>query len=457
MHNNNKVLFTLSPLALATLVALGAPVQAQAESGNPFIDDSHLSGSLNWFHRNRTQKDASGQYKPNLNHDTLSLGLDFSSGYIADTIGFDASLYSGTPITEDGNCSEMALCGAKGDWKPDASYALLGRAYLKAKFGEGDYQANVKAGYVGMGGIGVLSDVWSIFPGTYQGFNITGKVKNLDLAYGWANEFREPWARDYHKFTAGSKEIDYVHSFGAKYSLDNGFYVEGGFGQSKDFMNRYMAKVGHSFQIDDQTKLDINGQYYAGKKGGDLWESSGAKPWEGTGHQEVLSAALNHGPWTFSAEYIQTTAKADNGGVGVFIPRMLGDGSYGKVGGRLDYWWNSISDWAYDGERAYNLGVKYDFASLGYPGLTAGTNLMKGSNITYRNADGSVASKDGKEWALNLDLGYTLQDGPLKGLGINAHYTNYNIVSPSAGDSGIWPNKDRRDLKVMMSYSKQFF
>ncbi|MCY1355861.1 Porin-like protein NicP [compost metagenome] len=54
----------------------------------------------------------------------------------------------------------------------------------------------------------------------------------------------------------------------------------------------------------------------------------------------------------------------------------------------------------------------YDFSKVGVPGLKAIVTYLKGDNV-------DAANGDLKEWERDFRLDYTLQDGPLKGLGFS--------------------------------------
>lgn len=54
----------------------------------------------------------------------------------------------------------------------------------------------------------------------------------------------------------------------------------------------------------------------------------------------------------------------------------------------------------------------YNFAALGIPGLTFMTRYVNGDNAQV------AGSNSGKEWERNTDIGYVVQSGSLKNLGV---------------------------------------
>lgn len=62
-------------------------------------------------------------------------------------------------------------------------------------------------------------------------------------------------------------------------------------------------------------------------------------------------------------------------------------------------------------ERSWQARYDIDFAGLGVPGLVAFVRYVRGDNF-------EVAGKEGKEWERNIDISYTLQSGPMRGLSL---------------------------------------
>ncbi|MDH4585387.1 OprD family porin [Pseudomonas sp. BN415] len=71
-----------------------------------------------------------------------------------------------------------------------------------------------------------------------------------------------------------------------------------------------------------------------------------------------------------------------------------------------------VQNFTYAGERTVLGQYAYDFAEAGIPGLTASLTYLKGDQI--KTAIGS----DRKEWERDIVLGYVVQSGALKGVGV---------------------------------------
>ncbi|MNQ38169.1 Porin-like protein NicP precursor [compost metagenome] len=72
-------------------------------------------------------------------------------------------------------------------------------------------------------------------------------------------------------------------------------------------------------------------------------------------------------------------------------------------------------------ERSWQARYDYDFAALGIPGLVSTVRYITGDNVDTGGAE------EGKDWERDLDLGYTVQSGPLKNVSVRVR----NVVARS--------------------------
>ncbi|MNG19245.1 Porin-like protein NicP precursor [compost metagenome] len=86
-----------------------------------------------------------------------------------------------------------------------------------------------------------------------------------------------------------------------------------------------------------------------------------------------------------------------------------------------------IGDFASKDETSWQARYDFDFASIGIPGLTFMTRYLTGDNI-----DRGANLSDGKEWERNMDIGYVVQQGPLKNLGLK--WRNATVRNNFAND-----------------------
>ena len=72
-----------------------------------------------------------------------------------------------------------------------------------------------------------------------------------------------------------------------------------------------------------------------------------------------------------------------------------------------------INDFGNQDERSWQARYDYNFAALGIPGLTFMTRYLSGDDVSVR-----TRATAGKEWERDSELGYVIQSGPLKNLGV---------------------------------------
>ncbi len=108
--------------------------------------------------------------------------------------------------------------------------------------------------------------------------------------------------------------------------------------------------------------------------------------------------------------------------------RISGDDPYPYIAGSDPYLVNfiQIGDFGNVDERSWQLRYDYDFGALGLPGLSFMSRYVSGDNVARS------AANDGKEWERNTDLGYVVQSGPLKNLGVK--WRNATVRSNFAND-----------------------
>lgn len=90
------------------------------------------------------------------------------------------------------------------------------------------------------------------------------------------------------------------------------------------------------------------------------------------------------------------------------------------------------------GERTWQGRYSFDFAKVGVPGLTAGAVYLRGDGI-------DTPSGDHTEWERDLTLGYIVQQGPLKNLGVT--------WKKAAWRNDIPGQRDQDENRLILSYS----
>ncbi|MCY1350528.1 Porin-like protein NicP [compost metagenome] len=93
---------------------------------------------------------------------------------------------------------------------------------------------------------------------------------------------------------------------------------------------------------------------------------------------------------------------------------MFGDQGFPKVFANITPLGNEVPtyEFASADERSWQVRYDYDFAALGIPGLVASTRYITGDNVD------TGLGFEGKDRERDLDIGYVIQSGALKGLGV---------------------------------------
>ncbi|MFM5742531.1 OprD family outer membrane porin [Aeromonas veronii] len=455
-----KVIFKRAALSAAVVAALVAPGMALAaqdmmspeygQSYETFVKDSKLTGGLFYFQRDRQRiqggATGDGKYHSNLSHGTAQAALNFNSGYAWNFIGldlggfgaYDLSIDESNGVNEENEFSFIGKkWGDKMDGVAEGGFSLSNAA-LKFKLGD---SVTAKGGYTQLYVPGVIGVNWSYQPGTYRGGQVEGNFGGLYLTYAIADEYKAPWFKETAGFSKKSmyagntafndeNSIDYIHGLAARYTFENGTAVTGSFGQSEGYMDSYHFKLAHKFDV--LGGLSTSYQFYGSE--------TDNSDYNGLAWQQALTASWAMGPYGFRLEGLWTKAEGD---LGNYLPRLTT--GYANSQGANEIWWDSRSDWNENNEKALFAGVTRSLDDLvGAPGWTVGVSGAYG----WDAENGNSTRVDGKEWAANFDVMYTVQDGKLKGTLFKLHFTDYNNKQDELG-SWYYPNMftSERDVK----------
>ncbi|KAB8313017.1 outer membrane porin, OprD family [Erwinia endophytica] len=426
-----------------------------------FFDDASLTGGLYYWQRHRERKDLDpdsdkyGQYQQNLHHSTFNGNLDFSSGYAADFIGLDLAAFAAVELSSKGPAApnEIGFSEAKTRWDEQWAGDKNGTSIYKAAVKIKQQNYWFYGGYLQPKGQTLLAPHWSFLPGTYRGIEAGtvydfSEAGELSFSWMWADKYKAPWYRNMYHFRKadGVTGINYLHSFGAKYDFKNNLVLEGAFGQAAGYMDQYFSKVSYAVPVDGNN-LKTSWQFYGAKDK----ESGGAaninNVYDGLAWLQAITLGYSAGPFDLRLE--GTWVKAE-GNQGFFLQRMTP--GYATSNGRLDVWWDSRSDFNANGEKSLFAGVMYDLKNWQLPGWAVGTSYAYGWDAKPSTNPIYDQTRRLKESAWNLDLLYTVQQGPVKGTLFKLHYTRYHNHSDIPSWSGGYGNifQDEKDVKFIV-------
>ncbi|MCU1724883.1 OprD family porin [Pseudomonas sp. 5P_5.1_Bac1] len=410
------MLRTLTPLALAILCS-----NAHAA----FLDDSKASVEARNFYFNRDfRQDGAAQSKA----EEWAQGfiLRYESGFTEGTLGFGVDA--------------IGLLGLKLDSSPDrAGSGLLQRdreAPKRAQDSSSDLglTAKVRASnsVLKLGTLipklpVLMPNDSRLLPQVFQGGQVTvQEISNLSVDLGRLRQVNQRDSQDYEDMsvtTGAAKNIvvrqtttdrfDFGH---ALYKWNDSLSTSYSYGGLENLYRQHMLGLTHTWALGDgQTlKSDLRFARSLDDGGSNI-------------DNKALGAMFTYG------------LKGHAFGLG--YQRMSGDTGFAYINGADAYLVNfvQIGDFANKDERSWQARYDFNFASVGIPGLTFMTRYLSGDNV-----DLGAARPNGKEWERDMDVGYVIQSGPLKNLGVK--WRNATVRSTNFGN-------DLDENRLIVSYT----
>ncbi len=423
--NLNK---TCSALAAAAVIAL--PFGVQAEEGG-FLADSTATLTARNYYFSRDFSDIVGPSRQSKAEEwAQGFILNLRSGYTPGTVGFgvDALGLLGLKLDSSPDRAGTGLLpGAFGETAPD-DYSRLGLTakvrVSKTELRLGELQPNVP--------VLMLTDN-RLLPNTYQGAAISSaEFAGLTLQAGQLHSTSI-------RSEAGDEGIGAIVGFAPRrdtqarlITSDRFNYAGGdyGFNQNRTTLSAWYGQL-----------EDLYDQRFLGLK-----------------HSEPLGAwtlGANLGYFDSSEDGRQLIGEIDNrafysllsarrGGHNFYLgyQAMFGEQGFPRVFVTVSPLGNEVPtyEFASPEERSWQLRYDYDFAALGVPGLIAGVRYIRGDNV-------DAGSFEGKDWERDLDLGYTVQSGPLKNVSVRVR----NAVARSNYRTDVDENR------LILSYTLAVF
>ncbi|WP_339546125.1 OprD family porin [Pseudomonas sp. RA_35y_Pfl2_P32] len=323
--------------------------------------------------------------------------FNLKSGYTPGTLGVGADLIGQLGLKLDSSPDRVntGLLPVQDDGRAANDYSRLGAAlkvrYSKTELKVGELQPNLP--------VLAFSDI-RLLPPTYQGASISSSELNgLTVQGGHLNttSLRNESGDEKMQAMLGHVPQRQVSSdgfnfAGADYAFnDKRSSLSAWYGQLEDIYNQRFLGLKHSEPLGDWT-LGTNLGYYDSRQDG--------KKLLGTLDNQAFFSLLSakRGGHTFYVGY----------------QGMFGDSAFPRVFANISPLGNEVPtyEFAYTDERSWQVRYDYDFAALGVPGLTSTLRYITGNNVD------TGKGYEGKDRERDLDLGYVLQSGSLKGLGI---------------------------------------
>ncbi|MGF6691789.1 hypothetical protein M2318_001849 [Metapseudomonas resinovorans] len=413
-----------------TGLLLGLPFQILAAESDLFKDATATLQARNYYF----SRDFSDIVGPNQQSKAEEWAqgfiLDVKSGYTPGTVGFgvDALGLLGIKLDSSTDRVNTGLLPVTDEGRAADDYSRLGVA-LKVKLSKtelkiGEQQLMLPVLYFG--------DI-RLLPPTYQGASIvSNEIAGLTLQGG---QLRSTSLRN----EAGDEELGAMLGFvplrnagrlittdrfnyaGADYAFNaKRTSVGAWYAQLEDIYNQRHFSLKHSEPVGDWILGANLGYFDSAEDGKQL-----AGEIDNQAFYSLLSA--KHGGHTFYLGY----------------QAMFGDDGLPRVFANVSPLGNEVPTFTFDSadERSWQLRYDYDFAAMGVPGLVAGVRYLSGDNVDTNRGF------EGKEWERDLDVGYVVQSGSFKGLGVKVR----NVTARSNYRTDVDENR------LILSYTLTLF
>lgn len=388
MYNNKKVFIcgSLLPISLFSAQDFAAG----------FIEDSQATLQTSNFYLNRDYREDAGISK----RDEWAQGfvLDFRSGYTPGTVGFgiDAIGMLGLKLDSAPDRSGTGLLPVGHDGSAPDQYSKFGVA-AKAKVSKTEF----KIGEMLLKYPVIASSTGRILPQTFQGGVLTSKeLDNFTFTFG---DINRTTLRDYshnqpltlvnkNKRFNATPDADDFQLAGVDYAIGKNLVLTYQYGELADIYRQQYIGLVHSLPLSVGTiKSDI--RYYISN------EAGAAEA--GKVDNRTLNALFSY---SLGGHMIGLAYQGLSGSTA--MPYVVGTDAY-----LTNYMMSN--DFMERDERSWQLRYTYDFAAMGIPGLTFSTRYTKADH-----AEPATVPGEGHEWERDTDLGYVIQSGPLKNVGL---------------------------------------
>ncbi|QIB52698.1 OprD family porin [Pseudomonas sp. OIL-1] len=357
-----------------------------------FIEDSTLKLQLRNFYMNRDFRDnPSGQSKAEDWGQGFMLRLN--SGFTEGTVGFgvDALGLAGFKLDSGDGSSGTGALQRNSAGQPSDNFSALG---LTAK-------ARVSKSLVTLGThepllpIAYRNDT-RLLPQTFEGAQLAfNEIDDLSLLAGQfrSTRLRDSSSRDdmvmFADGSSGGVASDRFNYTGATWQASPTLTGTWFYAKMEDNYSQHYANILHDWKLTDSLTLRSDIRYFDSRDQGNT----------NVDNQNLAGMfTLIHGGHA----------------LGLAWQEQDGDTGMPFISGGTDPW--ALNTLTYHHflraeEDSWQVRYSYDFAAAGIPGLKLMARYVRGDNF-------EIGGVDAKEWERDVDIGYTVQSGSLKGVSL---------------------------------------
>ena len=407
---------------LSSAIAACLPSLSQAGEGG-FIEDTSATLTARNYYFSRDFSDIVGPNRQSKAEEwAQGFILNVKSGYTPGPVGFgvDAIGLLGIKLDSSSDRVNTGLLPTRESGKAADDYSRLGLAakvrVSKTDLKVGELQPNLP--------VLTFSDI-RLLPPSYQGVSlVSNEIEGLTLQAGHLNStsLRNEAGDDKMLAMLGhlpqrAASSDAFNYAGSDYAFNAGRTTASAwYAQLEDIYDQRFLGLKHSQPVGAWT-LGANLGFYDSADNG----------------KSLLGAIDNQ------AAFALISAKYGGHTFYVGYQAMFGDTAFPRVFANVTPLGNEVPtfEFASADERSWQLRYDYDFAAMGVPGLVAGVRYIRGDNVDVQATNRGGSRYEGKDWERDLDIGYVVQSGSLKGLGVRVR----NVVARSNYRSDIDENR----------------
>ncbi|WP_024777697.1 OprD family porin [Pseudomonas corrugata] len=414
---------------LAHLLVLGLSLSSATSSAAGLIDDSHGTLTLRNYYMDRDYKDDGA--KTATREWAQGAIMNMESGFTPGALGFgvDARGLLGIKLDSSPDRSGTELLPVSSSDKRAADeysrLALTG----KLRFG----QTLVKTGDVSIFLPFAFSSPSRLLPQTFRGTTLSSKdIEGLTLNTGYIDRINRRDSTDYQPMSIASPN----RRFNGAATASHMVYAGGDYQINKDLSLRaYHAEVADLYQQDTLALLHNltlgDGVLTTDVRSFFSREDGAAKAGKVDNRNVSALVGYRWGGHRVSVGYMH--ASGDTATPYVSGTELMGLSEM-----------TMSSDFLNARERTWQAIHDYDFAAVGVPGLRTRLRYVRGDHIDLA----ALGADDRKEREFQMELGYVIQSGPLKGVGLLARKSIYRNDFP-----GSAAFRDENQTRFLVTYS----
>ncbi|WP_034943733.1 OprD family outer membrane porin [Erwinia oleae] len=317
---------------------------AGASEINAFFTDSEYDITLRNVWMLNTSDSLSEHDVGTQNAWAQGLHLNYRSGWLADTLGVDASWYNVTKLYANRSFAGRDLVRDNNGHAEGLS--KVGQLYGKARWGDNDRYARLYAGWKQLSKVGMINITRGrAIPDTWEGISAETGWDTFALNGAWVTRFSERDEPEKKRFFTlqSNKPIDYIATGDVSWNPSTGNYIRYAFGQSQNYLRRQGIEAAARLPLNADSHLILRGAGYL-NQGLDNWE--GTRGFTDTARHLFLLTGYQHKNVESGVGWSTTKAPLKNG-LGHFYWH-LGKNTRGFINSAAD---GEGNDYVNDGEQ----------------------------------------------------------------------------------------------------------